>query len=60
MESEIKGKNYTDTQKIAKARERFKAKEYRESLKIYKTIHHVDTLSDFDLRTIDFLKVRVG
>jgi len=59
-ESKIKGRNYTDTLKIAKAREKFKTKEYMESLKIYKTVDHKDTLSDFDLRTIDFLKERVG
>lgn len=59
-ESEIKGRNFSDTLKIAKAREKFKIKDYEQSLKIYKTVDHQDILSDFDLRTIDYLKEKVG
>jgi hypothetical protein len=55
-ESELKGRNYADTLKIEKAREKFKKKDYEESLRIYKTIEHKNTLSDFDVRTIDYLK----
>jgi len=59
-QSQINGQDEGDLRKIQKAREKFKTKDYKGSLDIYRTIDNKNVLSDFDLRTMDFCKQRVG
>jgi hypothetical protein len=59
-QSQINGHDEGDLRKIQKAREKFKTKDYKESLDIYRTIDNKNVLSDFDLRTMYFCKQRVG
>lgn len=59
-QSQITGQDEGDIRKIEKAREKFKTKDYKGSLDIYRTIDNKNILSDFDLRAMDFCKQRVG
>lgn len=59
-ESEIKENNSSDILKISRAREKFKAREYEKTLKIYESVINKNLLTDFDLRTIDYCKPKVS
>ena len=46
--------NQFDRMNIAKARQKFREKDYKKCLEIYMTIEHEDILSEFDKKTIEY------
>ena len=48
--------NHFDKIKIDRARQKFKDKDYRATLEIYKTVEHLTLLSDFDNKAIEYCK----
>ena len=51
--------NHFDKIKIDRARQKFKDKDYRATLEIYKTVEHITLLSDFDNKAIEYCKRHV-
>ena len=49
-------KNHSDLMKIERARHKFKEKDYRTTLEIYKTVEHITLLNEFDNKTIEYCK----
>ena len=52
--SQIEYNYQFDRMAIEKARQKFKEKDYKKCLQIYKTIQHKNLLSDFDKKAIDY------
>lgn len=48
--------NHFDQMKIDRARHKFKEKDYKGSLDIYKTVEHKNLLNDLDKKTIEYCK----
>jgi hypothetical protein len=46
--------NHFDLLKIEKARQRFKEKDYKKSLELYRTVEHKLLLNDLDRKTIEY------
>ncbi|MRX47822.1 hypothetical protein [Pedobacter puniceum] len=48
--------NHFDLMKIDRARHKFKEKDYKGTLEIYKTVEHKNLLNDLDKKTIEYCK----
>ena len=52
-------KNHFDQMKIDRARRKFKEKDYKSTIDIYKTVEHKALLNDLDKKTIEYCKRQI-